>query len=169
MLTHVTKLSGDEPPGQGSSIVDTRSTLTKTGGAGCACALFVKVKLNSYSVSWTRSAARVTVRLPALCQSAATLFIADCELVKVRLPDDVLLPTSPVSVTMGLLAMPVADTRQVDSSGTLGLSCTVITLLPQGHGLLWLAVATVHTSGVIMRGDFVSQLPELVLLSPAVM
>lgn len=114
-----------------------------------------------------RSAARVTVRVPELSQPPVAQ--AACELLKVRTPDAVVLPVSPLNVTMGLAAARVEDAWQLDSSGTLGWSCTVMVFPLQGQGVLWLAVAIVHTNGVIMSGDAVFQLPAFELRLAAVM
>ena len=108
----------------------------------------------------------MTVSVPELSQPPQ--LIPEGEPLKVRFPDPVLLPTSPIRVTIGLPAAAVDDDLHVESNGTFELSCTVIVLLLQGHGVLWLAVATPQTSGVIIRGEAVLQMPAFVLRLPAV-
>ena len=103
----------------------------------------------------------MTVSVPELSQPPQ--LIPEGEPLKVRFPDPVLLPTSPIRVTIGLPAAAVDDDLHVESNGTFELSCTVIVLLLQGHGVLWLAVATPQTSGVIIRGEAILQMPAFVL------
>jgi hypothetical protein len=115
-------------------------------------------------MSCVRSEARVIVSVPGVVHPPDA--IAELVLVKVRVPADVELPVSPVKVTTGLpLEASVDDAIQVESSGTLELSCTVMVLMLQGQGVLWLAVATVHASGLIMRAPA----PVIPLKLPIVM
>jgi len=147
--------------------VESRSTRIETVGAGCGCAGFVRLKLNVYWAEPEVSAASVIVSAPELCQPPyENPWVA---LKNVRLPEDVLLPESPVRVMMGLPAAAVELDRHVDSNGTLACSCTEIVFTLQGQGVLWLAVATAQYSGRIISGDPVSKLPWFELRLPAAM
>ena len=59
----------------------------------------------------------------------------------------VVLHVSPLIVMMGRPAVSATVALHELRSGTLDFSCTVIVLGAHGHGVLWLAVATVQLSG----------------------
>ena len=59
----------------------------------------------------------------------------------------VVLPLSPLIVITGRPVVSVELALHELSSGTLDFSCTVIVLGAHGHGVVWLAVATVQLSG----------------------
>lgn len=67
--------------------------------------------------------------------------------------DGVVLPVRPVRVMIGRPpGLSAAFALQPTSSGTEGWIWTVMTLGEQGHGLLWLAVATLQTRLFIFNG-----------------
>jgi hypothetical protein len=109
----------------------------------------------------------VIVSVPELCQPPyENSWLA---LKNVRLPEDVLLPESPIRVMMGLPAAAEALDWQVDSNGTLACNCTEIEFTLHGQGVLWLAVADIQYSGRIISGDAAFKLPRFELRLPAVM
>jgi len=64
----------------------------------------------------------------------------------------VTVPVSPVRVTAGLpAAAPTAD-LQLDKSGTLDCSCTVMVLAEQGQGVLWDTVKLIQLSAEMYNG-----------------
>lgn len=107
------------------------------------------------------------VSVPELCHPP----YANCwfALKNVRLPEDVLLPVSPIIVMMGLAAADVELDRHVDSNGTLAINWTEIVFTLHGQGVLWLALADIQYSGTIMSGDATCKLPGFELGLPVVM
>jgi len=85
-------------------------------------------------VPCVRSEAGVIFRLPELAHTPDAM--AEVAPLSGRVPDEVELPVRPLRVTMGLAADAVDDALQVERSGTLGVSCTVMVLLLQGQGVL---------------------------------
>ncbi len=132
-----------------------RSVDAVTVGPDWLKALFVTLNVNVYRTPAKVSPASVStstplliVQLPLLGRvpGAYWLAIGSDALVGVTVP------VKPPSVTIGLPATPATDDLQVDKSGTLDCSSTVIVFGAHGHGVLWLAVRTVQLSADMKRG-----------------
>lgn len=117
----------------------------------------MRVNVKETKLPADTSAVSTKTKLPAAATHAPVLLTAEPpSATSGRLVvDGVVLPVRPVRVMIGRPpGLSAAVALQLPSSCTEGWSWTVMTLGEQGHGLLWLAVATFQTRELIINGGF---------------